>query len=84
MTGAPTKVCTFNGPHTNINSDPGSQRELDSPGVLEVLHAVLSREEPPEGAAAAASLSPTAGVVGPLSVPLSWSVATKCDNGTSV
>jgi poly(3-hydroxybutyrate) depolymerase len=24
MTGAPTKVCTFNGPHTNINSDPGS------------------------------------------------------------
>ena len=20
----PTKVCTFNGPHTNINSDPGS------------------------------------------------------------
>ena len=24
MTGAPTKACTFNGPHTNINSDPGS------------------------------------------------------------
>jgi poly(3-hydroxybutyrate) depolymerase len=22
--GHPTKVCTFNGPHTNINSDPGS------------------------------------------------------------
>ena len=22
--GYPTKVCTFNGPHTNINSDPGS------------------------------------------------------------
>ena len=21
----PTKICTFNGPHTNINSDPGSQ-----------------------------------------------------------
>jgi len=24
MTGAPTKICTFNGAHTNINSDPGS------------------------------------------------------------
>ena len=24
MTGTPTKVCTFNGPHTNINSDPGT------------------------------------------------------------
>ena len=24
MTGAPTKICTFNGPHTNMNNDPGS------------------------------------------------------------
>jgi hypothetical protein len=24
MTGAPTKICTFNGGHTNQNNDPGS------------------------------------------------------------
>ena len=48
MTGAPTKVCTFNGPHTNINSDPGSSANWIPAGVLEVLHPVLVPHVPAE------------------------------------
>ena len=51
MAGYPTKVCTFNGPHTNINSDPGHQRKLDPDRVLEVLHSVLVPHVPAEALA---------------------------------
>ena len=40
--GAPTKICTFNGGHTNQNNDPGCSTNWIPAGVLEVLHAVLT------------------------------------------
>ena len=39
--GYPTKACTFNGGHTNIANDSGSNMNWIAARVLGVLHAVL-------------------------------------------